>query len=98
DLPLYYGNYHMGGYEFVSPGLGTFNNAKSNVIPFSIKNLKPGDKIGYAFSRNNTFKDVKPVLKDGMAEFEVLLDNNSNGFLTIYINEKSVASYRINRG
>src|SRR5690606_15652960 len=20
DLPLYYGNYHMGGYEFVSPG------------------------------------------------------------------------------
>ena len=97
DLPLYYGNYLMGGYEFLNPTLGTFTNTKSNVVPFKIKNLKPTDKVAYVFSKNNTFKVIEPVVKGDVGEFEVILDNNSNGTLTIYINEKSVASYRINR-
>lgn len=97
DLPLYYGNYLMGGYEFLSPGIGTFTNTKSNVVPFVIKNLKSTDTVHYAFSKTNTFTEAKPVTEGGISRFEVILDNNSNGVLTIYINQKSVAAYRINR-
>lgn len=98
DLPLYYGNYHMEGYQFVSPALGTFTNSKSTVVPFRIKNVKPTDTVVYVFSRTNAFKEVKPVINNGVAEFDVTLTTNSNGLLTIYINGKSIATYRIERG
>ncbi len=97
NLPLYYGNYLMGGYEFVTPFLGTLTNLKSNIIPFKIKNLKPGDRVAYYLSNKKIFKEVHPVLNGETAEFEVQLENNANGYITIYINQQSVAAYRINR-
>lgn len=97
DTPLYYGNYLMGGYEFMSPGIGTFTDKKADIVPFKIKNLKPTDKVAYAFSRDRVFKGVKPRQNGDLAEFEVPLQPNSNGYLTIYINQRSVAAYRINR-
>lgn len=96
DMPLYYGNYLMGGYEFVSPDAGVYANTKS-VLPFKIKHLKKGDKIGYAFSNNRVLKEVTPKQNGELAEFDVPIDKTSNGYLTIYINQKSVAAYRINR-
>lgn len=95
QLPLYYGNYIDGGYNFVSPNAGTFKNAKATRVPFKIKNLKPGDEIAYAFSSSKTYTPVKPLQKGDVSEFEVLLDNKSNGYLTIYINQRSVAAYKI---
>ncbi|WP_294825053.1 transglutaminase domain-containing protein [uncultured Flavobacterium sp.] len=95
ELPLYYGNYLMGGYEFVTPDGGTFTNQPSAYIPFKVKNLQPADKVHYAFSREKIFKDAKPVTTGSVSEFSVPLDRNSNGVLTIYINQKSVAAYRI---
>lgn len=95
QLPLYFGNYLMGGYEFVSPNGGTFTNKPSGFIPFKIKNLRPGDKVHYAFSRDKVFKEVKAVANNEVAEFQVPLSRTSTGVLTIYINQKSVAAYRI---
>lgn len=97
NTPLYYGNYLMGGYEFTSPGIGTFIDKKADVVPFKIRNLKSTDKVAYAFSRDKVFKEVKPRQNGEFAEFEVQLPPNSNGYLTVYINQRSVASYRINR-
>lgn len=97
NLPLYYGNYHIGEYDFLSPSAGMLS-VKSKQIPFRIKNLKPTDTIAYAFSRNNLVKEVKPEINDGVAEFSIPLDATSVGVLTVYINQKSVASYRIDRG
>lgn len=96
DLPLYYGNYLDGGYEFVSPAAGTFKNAKAGVVPFKVKNLKPTDEVAYAFSSTNTYTPVKPLQNGEVSEFEITLDNKARGYLTIYINERSVASYKIN--
>ncbi len=95
ELPLYYGNYLMGGYEFITPDGGTFTNTPSGYIPFKIKNLQPGDKVHYAFSKERVFKEVKTVDDGTVADFQVPLDRNSTGVLTIFINQKSVAAYRI---
>lgn len=95
QLPLYYGNYLSGGYDFVSPVSGTFALSDVNVIPFKIKNLKSTDKIAYSFSKTNKFNEAKPVMNGDISEFEVLLEKNTTGLLTIFINQKSVAAYRI---
>lgn len=95
NYPLYYGNYVLGGYEFETPFNGTIVNNKPVMLPFSVKNLKPGDKLAYAFSKNKVFKEINTSGKNGVAEFDVPLDHNMAGYLTIYINQRSVASYRI---
>lgn len=97
QLPLYYGNYLMGGYEFVSPNIGVLPNSKPVMVPFKVKNLKPGDRVAYAYSNNKVFTEVQPILAGDVAEFQVPLDRTSAGYLTIYINQKSVAAYRITR-
>ena len=97
NLPLYYGNYLMGDYEFLTPHTGSFTDSNYNVIPFKIKNLKQGDVVHYAFSKDRKILQAKPVVSNGVTSFDVPLDKNSNGTLTIYINQKSVVAYRINR-
>jgi hypothetical protein len=97
NLPLYYGNYLMGSYDFISPKTGLFTDKKYNVIGFKINNLKATDVVHYAFSKNRKIVPVTPKVNGGTAEFDVPLDASSNGTLTVYINQKSVAAYRINR-
>lgn len=97
DTPLYYGSYLMEGYEFTSPGIGTFTDKNIRTVPFKIKNLRPGDRVAYSFSKDRIFKEVNPRQNGDTAEFDVQLPANSNGYLTVFINQKSVAAYRINR-
>ncbi|QYJ67681.1 transglutaminase domain-containing protein [Flavobacterium litorale] len=96
QLPLYYGNYHMGGYELLTPTTGIFT-PKQGTLKVKIKNVKPTDEIAYVFVENKQFKLVEPTFNNGIAEFEVPLTATSLGILTIYINEKSVLSYKINK-
>lgn len=95
NLPLYYGNYLAEGYEFLSPQMGTFSNQQQGIISFKIKNIKPGDTVHYAFSRDKAYREVKLAQNDGITAFDVPLAANSSGTLTIYINQKSVAAYRV---
>lgn len=97
NLPLYYGSYLAGGYEFVSPNMGTFSNRQPGHIPFSVKNLKPGDKVHYSYSNDKAFREVNPVIEGDYAKFEVPVTPKLTGTLTIYINQRSVAAYRISR-
>jgi transglutaminase/protease-like cytokinesis protein 3 len=97
NLPLYYGNYLLGDYEFITPKEGIFKAASSENIVFKIKNLQPGDNIFYAFSRDRIFKEVNPDKNGDIATFSIPLNSKSVGTLTIYINQKSVASYKINK-
>lgn len=96
-LPLYYGNYLTSGYTFLSPGIGTFTNSKSNVIPFRIQNLGNNDVVSYQFSRKNQSKEVVPVRSGNLSQFDIIMDNNSNGYLTVFVNQKSVVTYKIQR-
>ncbi|WP_408084682.1 transglutaminase domain-containing protein [Flavobacterium rhizosphaerae] len=97
NLPLFYGNYLSEGYEFVSPVTGTISNPAVQVADFKIKNLKPGDKVHYVFSNEKVFKEAVLQQTGTIAEFKVPLPLRANGTLTVYINQKSVAAYRIER-
>lgn len=97
SYPLYFGEYIRDDYTILAPKSGIFTGKKYNTISFKIQNLNPEDQISYAFSR---FKKVElPELKinGDITEFNVFLPNNSNGYLTIYINNKGIASYKIQR-
>ena len=94
---MYFGEYIRDDYTILVPKSGIFTGKKYNTITFKIQNLNPEDQITYAFSR---FKKIElPELKvnGDMTEFNVFLPDNSNGYLTIYINNKGIASYKIQR-
>ncbi len=94
-LPLYYRNYLKEGYEVITPNTGILT-AKQGAITFKMKNLKPTEKIAYVLTKDNSFNEIKPVFNNDIAEFQIPLDKNSAGFLTIYINGESAVSYKIN--
>lgn len=97
NLPLYYGDYLMKNYEFITPAAGTFKAVPSGFIEFKVGNLKPDDLVHYAYSRGKEIKEVKPEYNGTTATFNIPLNNSSVGTLTVYVNQKSVASYRINK-
>lgn len=97
NLPLYYGDYLMKNYEFITPAAGTFKAVPSGFIEFKVRNLKPDDLVHYAYSRGKEIKEVKPEYNGTTATFNIPLKNSSVGTLTVYVNQKSVASYRINK-
>lgn len=97
ESPLYYGEYIQASYTILSPNTGIFDLKKFNVVPFKIENLNPEDQVTYVFSR---FKKVElPVLKRNgkNTEFNIQLPSNATGYLTIYINNKGIAVYKIIR-
>lgn len=98
DLPLYYGPYIQSDMQFLTPEKGSFINKRSSLVLFKIKNLKPTDGVAYTFSRDNIINEVAVKQNGDISEFEVVLDNKSNGYLTVYINQRAVAAYRISRG
>jgi len=97
SYPLYFGEYIRDDYTILAPKTGVFTGKKYNTITFKIQNLNPEDQVTYAFSR---FRKVElPQLKrtGDLTEFDVFLPDNSNGYLTVYINNKGVSAYKIQR-
>lgn len=98
DLPLYYTSALKEKYIFSSPYQGSIEYPATKSIPFKIDNLQISDRISYSFSKSKKITEIQNVNNNGTAEFSIPLDNHSLGFLTIFINQKAVAAYRINRG
>ncbi len=97
QLPLYYGEYIKAPYQFTSPDTGVFTDRKVNVIPFEIIDLPETDKVAYVFSSENIFKEINVKREGNVSKFDIVMDERSRGFLTIFINNKSVATYKLAR-
>jgi transglutaminase/protease-like cytokinesis protein 3 len=95
-LPLYYGPYIKSDYEFASPGYGIISIAKTSVIPFQIIDF-PGGKISYVFTNEGRVRDIHPAKKGNATEFNIALDARSRGFLTVYVDNQAVVSYKIEK-
>jgi len=95
-LPLYYGPYIKSNYEFASPAYGIISIAKTSIIPFQIIDF-PGGKISYVFTNEGRVRDIQPIKKGNATEFEIALNARSRGYLTIYVDNQAVVSYKIEK-
>jgi len=97
ELPLFYGDYIKSNYKIIFPDTGVLSLGKANVIPFKIENLPVKEQISYVFTGEGLVKLAEAKLNGNVTEFDVHLDAKSKGYLTIYVNNKSVISYKIQR-
>jgi len=91
SLPLYYDL----EYKMISPEQGIIKTGKS-LIPFKIKGITKSDMVTYQYSSGKYSNRVLPKITDGVGEFNLVLDKAVKGTLTIFVNSKSVAAYKIN--
>lgn len=96
-LPLYYPAYLKSTYEIVAPEDGIISVSKLSVVPFKIIDLPENSKVSYAFSNENIGRQIVLKRLDNLTEFEILLNRKSYGYLTIYVNTKSIVTYKIVR-
>lgn len=94
-LPLYYGNYLQAGYDIQSPQAGIFSIKDTDKILFSIVDLPENDAVAYVFSNDNTINSVKLQRQGNESRFIIPLTKRSRGYLTIYVNNKSIVAYKI---
>ena len=95
DLPLYYGGYLQAPYEIISPLNGVIKTPKSNTIAFRILDLPETNKVSYVFSSENKLNLVLPIRKANISEFEIKVTNRRKGYLTIYVNNQSIVTYKL---
>ena len=95
-LPLYYGPYIESKYEFTSPAYGIISLSKTSVVPFQIVNF-PDGKITYVFTNEGRLRDIQPRQQGNITEFDIPMDARSRGYLTLYVDNKAVVTYKIER-
>ncbi len=94
-LPLYYGSYLKSGYEFLSPETGIFSIKETQSITFSIADLPQNEQVAYVFSNDGKGVLASLSREGNVATFKVPVSKRNRGYLTIYINNESVAAYKI---
>jgi hypothetical protein len=95
NLPLYYGGYLQAPYKIVYPLNGVIKTPKSNTIAFKIRDLPETNKLFYVFSSENILNLVLPRRKANTSEFDIKIPNRSKGYLTIYVNNRSIVTYKL---
>lgn len=94
-LPLYYGEYLNSDYKIIAPLSGIIT--AGSALSFRIENLD-AYRISYVFSNDNKFHPIEPKVAGNITEFEIPVDKNDSGYLTLYINSISAVTYKIERG
>lgn len=95
ELPLYYGPYIKANYEIAAPEKGILSPSSSN-IPFQIIDF-PGGRISYVFTNEGKVRDVQPKRTGNATMFHIPLTARSRGYLTIYVNQEAVVTYKIEK-
>ncbi|MDI1255917.1 MAG: transglutaminase domain-containing protein [Flavobacterium sp.] len=97
DLPLYSRGYSTAPYTIVAPEMGIITAIKDNLIPFEILDLPIATKVGYLFSSEGKLTSANLTRNGNATTFNVLLGKRSRGFLTIYVNNRSIATYKLGK-
>ncbi|WP_181368956.1 transglutaminase domain-containing protein [Flavobacterium pallidum] len=96
NLPLYYGSYVDSDYEILYPENGVLS-ATQKSIPFRISDLDEGDNVSYVFSNQNQLQEPELKRNGNLSEFVIPIAATDRGFLTLFVNNRSVAAYKIGR-
>lgn len=95
ELPLYYGAYIKANYEITAPGKGILSAGSGNV-PFQVIDF-PGGRISYVFTNEGKVRDVQPRRSGNATVFSIPMTGRSRGYLTIYVNQEAVVTYKIGK-
>lgn len=95
QLPLFYGEYIKNPFPFEGPATGILSNLDGNILPFKITGLTDGDRISYSFSSENKYNEAQLKRTGNDTEFEITLTPRARGFLTVFLNNKSLVSYKL---
>lgn len=93
-LPLFSGQYIGSDYRITFPQSGILPNGY--IIPFKVENLKT-DKIAYSLSKDGKVRPVALRRNGNVVEFDVPLEKDASGYLTIFIGYDQAATYKIGR-
>lgn len=93
SLPLFYGDYIKADYKIVNPALGYMYVTENNTVSFKIEGLDPSVMVSY-------FTDGKTKLElmeqnEATQEYTAVVDKNTDKFITLYIEDKLIATYRL---
>ena len=94
-LPLYYGDFLNANYTFLSPTTG-FLPGGQTVLKFKVENL-PNQMVTYAFSTERIVKIIQPLRNGNTATFDIPVNPRATGYLTIFVDNKSVVTYKLDR-
>ncbi len=91
NQPFYYSGYIKSNYR-INLDAGTITVKNDDPVEFSIENLNSTDRVSYITSRDNV-PDKIPSGENN--NFLIYPSSKLNGYLTIFVNEKPMVSYRI---
>lgn len=93
--PLIYNKAIEKEYEILAPNSGIIEAKYGDKIKFKFKNISKLDTFFYVNKNNQPVKIENPKEKRGYLEFEVTFDKNIGNFITFYLDQNSIASFKI---
>jgi transglutaminase/protease-like cytokinesis protein 3 len=92
-LPLFFGNYFQNNYQLIKPESGVCLMAKNENLIFAIKGLDQYDTVEYSSSIDNRIVYLEQ--ENNKLDFSIPLVDKKNSFVSIYVNRKIIAVYKI---
>jgi|SRR6218665_27342 len=94
--PLINTNIINGKYEILEPKTGVIETCLNEKVAFKIVNVSPDSRISYSLKKENeTAQVITKIQKENVVEFEILIDRKIPRYLTLFVNGKSIATFKI---
>ncbi|MFC6095027.1 transglutaminase domain-containing protein [Flavobacterium qiangtangense] len=98
NFPFYYAEYLRSDFRFITPEKGIISSNKATILKFKIEDLAETDKVFYVLSSDDKARNAVLKKAGNISEFEVNIAQNSNYYLTVFVNQKAISMYKITRG
>ncbi|RZJ49305.1 MAG: transglutaminase [Flavobacterium sp.] len=93
--PLIYNNTIAGDHEIMEPKSGLIEVKSGEKVTFRMKNISKTDQFFYVNKKNQAVKIENPKEKRNSLEFEVTIDKNIGQYITFYLGESSLVSFKV---
>ncbi|MBE8723861.1 transglutaminase domain-containing protein [Flavobacterium hungaricum] len=95
--PLIYNSAIVEDYKIKSPDSGILEVKNGDKISVEIKNVSKSDQVFYLNKKNQPVKVQNPKEKRGGLEFQIAVDANVGEYITVFIGNASVVSFKVIR-
>jgi len=96
NLPLYYPGFNKSYIEVAEPETGIIKVSKKGYIDLSLKNIT-NESVSIKFDNEKNGVIVYPEIKDQYLYYEIPYKKNENTYMTVFINNASFVTLKIQR-